>query len=237
MTSFFGNLLGGLLKLVFDIISNIGTESEFFSYYGLAIVLTTIIFRLILLPIGIQQSRSTRKMQELQPKIQEIQKKYKNDPQTQQAKMMQLYKENNYNPASSCIILLIQFPILLAFFSVLRDPVRFVFKDPSVYEAINKGFLWLPNLEQPDPYIWGLPLIAALTTFLQSKVMSLNVESNPQTESTQRVMNLFLPVMIFLAARSFASGVSLYWVVSNLFQIVQQLIINRSLGKIKEETR
>ncbi|NLW41177.1 MAG: membrane protein insertase YidC, partial [Tissierellia bacterium] len=188
MTSFFGNLLGGLLKLVFDIISNIGTESEFFSYYGLAIVLTTIIFRLILLPIGIQQSRSTRKMQELQPKIQEIQKKYKNDPQTQQAKMMQLYKENNYNPASSCIILLIQFPILLAFFSVLRDPVRFVFKDPSVYEAINKGFLWLPNLEQPDPYIWGLPLIAALTTFLQSKVMSLNVESNPQTESTQRMM-------------------------------------------------
>ena len=237
MTSFFGNILGGLLKLVFDIISNIGTESEFFSYYGLAIVLTTIIFRLILLPIGIQQSRSTRKMQELQPKIQEIQKKYKNDPQTQQAKMMQLYKENNYNPASSCLILLIQFPIIIAFFSVLRDPVRFVFKDPSVYEAINKGFLWLPNLEQPDPYIWGLPLIAALTTFLQSKIMSLNVESNPQTESTQRMMNLFLPLMIFWAARSFASGISLYWVVGNLFQIVQQLVINRSLGKIKEETR
>ena len=225
------------MKLVFDFISNIGTESEIFSYYGLAIVITTIIFRFLLLPIGIQQSKSTRKMQELQPKIQEIQKKYKNDPQTQQAKMMQLYKENNYNPASSCIILLIQFPILLAFFSVLRDPVRFVFKDPSIYNAINKGFLWIPNLEQPDPYIWGLPLLAALTTFLQSKIMSLNVESNPQTESTQRVMNLFLPVMIFLAARSFASGVSLYWVVGNLFQIVQQLVINRSLGKIKEETR
>ena len=225
------------MKLVFDIISNIGTESEFFSYYGLAIVLTTIIFRLILLPIGIQQSRSTRKMQELQPKIQEIQKKYKNDPQTQQAKMMQLYKENNYNPASSCLILLIQFPIIIAFFSVLRDPVRFVFKDPSIYNAINKGFLWIPNLEQPDPYIWGLPLLAALTTFLQSKIMSLNVESNPQTESTQRMMNLFLPLMIFWAARSFASGISLYWVVGNLFQIVQQLVINRSLGKIKEETR
>ena len=225
------------MKLVFDFISNIGTESEIFSYYGLAIVITTIIFRFLLLPIGIQQSKSTRKMQELQPKIQEIQKKYKNDPQTQQAKMMQLYKENNYNPASSCLILLIQFPIIIAFFSVLRDPVRFVFKDPSIYNAINKGFLWIPNLEQPDPYIWGLPLLAALTTFLQSKIMSLNVESNPQTESTQRMMNLFLPVMIFLAARSFASGVSLYWVVSNLFQIVQQLIINRSLGKIKEETR
>ncbi len=225
------------MKLVFDFISNIGTESEIFSYYGLAIVITTIIFRFLLLPIGIQQSKSTRKMQELQPKIQEIQKKYKNDPQTQQAKMMQLYKENNYNPASSCLILLIQFPIIIAFFSVLRDPVRFVFKDPSIYNAINKGFLWIPNLEQPDPYIWGLPLLAALTTFLQSKIMSLNVESNPQTESTQRMMNLFLPLMIFWAARSFASGISLYWVVGNLFQIVQQLVINRSLGKIKEETR
>ncbi|NLW39666.1 MAG: YidC/Oxa1 family membrane protein insertase [Tissierellia bacterium] len=237
MTSFFGNILGALMKLVFDFISNIGTESEIFSYYGLAIVITTIIFRFLLLPIGIQQSKSTRKMQELQPKIQEIQKKYKNDPQTQQAKMMQLYKENNYNPASSCLILLIQFPIIIAFFSVLRDPVRFVFKDPSIYNAINKGFLWIPNLEQPDPYIWGLPLLAALTTFLQSKIMSLNVESNPQTESTQRMMNLFLPLMIFWAARSFASGISLYWVVGNLFQIVQQLVINRSLGKIKEETR
>ena len=225
------------MKLVFDFISNIGTESEIFSYYGLAIVITTIIFRFLLLPIGIQQSKSTRKMQELQPKIQEIQKKYKNDPQTQQAKMMQLYKENNYNPASSCLILLIQFPIIIAFFSVLRDPVRFVFKDPSIYNAINKGFLWIPNLEQPDPYIWGLPLLAALTTFLQSKIMSLNVESNPQTESTQRMMNLFLPLMIFWAARSFASGISLYWVVGNLFQIVQQLVINRSVGKIKEETR
>ena len=225
------------MKLVFDFISNIGTESEFFSYYGLAIVITTIIFRFLLLPIGIQQSKCTSKMQELQPKIQEIQKKYKNDPQTQQAKMMQLYKENNYNPASSCLILLIQFPIIIAFFSVLRDPVRFVFKDPSIYNAINKGFLWIPNLEQPDPYIWGLPLLAALTTFLQSKIMSLNVESNPQTESTQRMMNLFLPLMIFWAARSFASGISLYWVVGNLFQIVQQLVINRSLGKIKEETR
>lgn len=229
------------MKLVFDFISNIGTESEIFSYYGLAIVITTIIFRFLLLPIGIQQSKSTRKMQELQPKIQEIQKKYKNDPQTQQAKMMQLYKENNYNPASSCLILLIQFPIIIAFFSVLRsvlrDPVRFVFKDPSIYNAINKGFLWIPNLEQPDPYIWGLPLLAALTTFLQSKIMSLNVESNPQTESTQRMKNLFLPLMIFWAARSFASGISLYWVVGNLFQIVQQLVINRSLGKIKEETR
>ncbi len=237
MTSFLGNLLGGLLKFVFDMVSSIGTESKMLSYYGIAIVLTTIIFKFILLPIGLHQSKSTKKMNELQPKIKEIQNKYKNDPQTQQAKMMELYKEHNYNPASGCLPLLIQFPIIIAFFNVLRDPVRFVFKDPNIYDAISKSFLWIPNLEQPDPYLWGLPLLAALTTFLQSKIMTGNIEANPQVESSQKIMNIFLPVMIFMAARSFAAGIGVYWVVGNIFQIIQQLISNRSLGKIKEETR
>lgn len=237
MTSFLGNLLGGLLKFIFDMVSSIGTESEMLSYYGIAIVLTTIIFKFILLPISLHQSKSTKKMNELQPKIKEIQNKYKNDPQTQQAKMMELYKEHNYNPASGCLPLLIQFPIIIAFFNVLRDPVRFVFKDPNIYDAISKSFLWIPNLEQPDPYLWGLPLLAALTTFLQSKIMTGNIEANPQVESSQKIMNIFLPVMIFMAARSFAAGIGVYWVVGNIFQIIQQLISNRSLGKIKEETR
>lgn len=237
MTSFLGNLLGGLLKFIFDMVSSIGTESEMLSYYGIAIVLTTIIFKFILLPISLHQSKSTKKMNELQPKIKEIQNKYKNDPQTQQAKMMELYKEHNYNPASGCLPLLIQFPIIIAFFNVLRDPVRFVFKDPNIYDAISKSFLWIPNLEQPDPYLWGLPLLAALTTFLQSKIMTSNIEANPQVESSQKIMNIFLPVMIFMAARSFAAGIGVYWVVGNIFQIIQQLISNRSLGKIKEETR
>ena len=237
MTSFLGNILGSLLKFIFDMVSSIGTESEFISYYGIAIVLTTIVFKFILLPISLHQSKSTKKMNELQPKIKEIQNKYKNDPQTQQAKMMEMYKEHNYNPASGCLPLLIQFPIIIAFFNVLRDPVRFVFKDPSIYEAISKSFLWIPNLEQPDPYLWGLPLLAALTTFLQSKIMTGNIEANPQVESSQKIMNIFLPVMIFMAARSFAAGIGVYWVVGNIFQIIQQLISNRSLGKIKEETR
>ena len=103
MTSFLGNLLGGLLKFVFDMVSSIGTEPEMISYYGIAIMLTTIIFKFILLPISLHQSKSTKKMNELQPKIKEIQNKYKNDPQTQQAKMMELYKEHNYNPASGCL--------------------------------------------------------------------------------------------------------------------------------------
>ena len=237
MTAFLGNLLGGLLKFVFDMVSKLGAESENFSYYAIAIIITTIIFKFILLPISLHQSKSTKKMNELQPKIKEIQNKYKNDPQTQQAKMMEFYKENNYNPMSGCLVLLIQFPIIIAFFNVLRDPIKYVFKDPNIYAAINKTFLWIPNLEQADPYLWGLPPLAGITTYVQSKIMTSNIQSDPQAESTQKMMNLFLPFMIFWAARSFAAGLALYWVVGNIFQIIQQLIFNRSLGEIKEETR
>lgn len=235
---FLSNLLGSLMKFIFDLVAKAGTETELISYYGITIIITTIVFKLILLPISLQQSKSTKKMNELQPKLQEIQRKYKNDPQTQQAKMMQLYKENNYNPMSGCLILLVQLPIIIAMFSVLRNPVDYVFRSQSIFDAINKGFLWIPDLGQPDPYIWGLPLLAGLTTYLQSKIMMVKTaQANPQVESSQRMMNLILPFFIFWAARSFPAGLALYWVMSNVFQIVQQLIINRSLGDIKEETK
>lgn len=235
--TFLSNLLGSLMKAIFDFVSGIGTENEIISYYGITIIITTIIFKLILLPITLQQSKSTKKMNELQPKIQEIQRKYKNDPQTQNRKLAELYKEYNYNPMSGCLILLIQFPIIIAMFNVLRNPIQFVFGDPAVFEAIKKGFLWIPDLGQPDPYIWGLPLLAGLTTFLQSKFINAGAQANAQVESTQNFMNIFITVMIFMASRSFPAGLALYWVVSNIIQIVQQLIIKRSLGNIKEETK
>ena len=225
------------MKAIFDFVSGIGTENEIISYYGITIIITTIIFKLILLPITLQQSKSTRMINELQPKIQEIQRKYKNDPQTQNRKLAELYKEYNYNPMSGCLILLIQLPIIFAMFSVLRNPVQFVFGDPAVFESIKKGFLWIPDLGQPDPYIWGLPLLAGLTTFLQSKFINAGAQTNSQVESTQNFMNIFITVMIFMASRSFPAGLALYWVVSNIIQIVQQLIIKRSLGNIKEETK
>ncbi|NLJ79044.1 MAG: YidC/Oxa1 family membrane protein insertase [Tissierellia bacterium] len=237
MTAFLGNIFGSLLKLVFDLVSQTGIESKHFSYYSLAIIITTILFKLILLPVSLHQSKSTAKMNELQPQIKKIQKKYKSDPQTQQAKLMELYKQNKYNPASGCIILLIQFPIIIAFFRVLREPITYVFKDPNVYAALNKGFLWIPNLEQPDPILWGLPLLAGLTTFLQTKLMAGSTPADPKVQSTQNTMNIILPFMIFWAARNFPSGLSLYWVVGNIFQVIQLLISNRSLGDIKGETR
>lgn len=237
MMAFLGNIFGGLLKLVFDLVSTTGIETETLSYYSIAIIITTILFKLIILPISLHQTKSTSKMNELQPQIKKIQDKYKNDPQTQQAKVMEFYKENNYNPMSGCLPMLIQFPIIIAFFKVLREPVTYVFKDQAVYDALNKSFLWISNLEQPDPLLWGLPLLAGLTTFLQSKLMAGNMPSDPKTKSTQNTMNMILPFMIFWAARTFPAGLALYWVVGNMFEIVRLTITNRSLGTIKEETK
>jgi YidC/Oxa1 family membrane protein insertase len=235
MRNFLGTLMGSILRVVYNIVSGIGTEPTHVSYYAIAVIITSIIFKLLLLPININQSKSSKKVNEIQPKLKEIQTKYKNDPQTMQVKMQQLYKDNNYNPASGCLVLLIQFPIILAFFAVFREPAKYAFTEPGFYEAMNKSFLWIANLENSDPYLWGMPLLAALTTYLQTKTMPTAQNVDPQTQATQKTMNYFLPVMIFISARSFAAGLALYWIISNLFTIVQQLITNRSLSKVKEE--
>lgn len=237
MTAFLGKILGSLLRFVYDTILSIGsgTEPENFSYYAMAIIVTTIIFKFMLLPIMLKQTKSTKMMSEIQPKMKQIQDKYKNDPNTMNVKMQALYKEHNYNPMSGCLPLLIQFPIIIAFFAVFREPAKYAFTEPGLYDSINKVFLWIPNLDKADPIMFGLPLLAAATTYLQSKLMAPPSDGNAQAASTQKMMTMFLPVMIFFSARSFPAGLALYWVLGNIFTIFQQLITNKSSSKLKEE--
>lgn len=233
--NFLGKILGKLLRLVYDLVSTMGAEPANFSFYAMSIILTTIVFRILLLPLAFKQAKNTKIMNEIQPQLLALQEKYKNDPQNLQVKMMDLYKEYDYNPASGCLPLLIQMPIILAFFKVMRDPVTFAFSEPGFYESMNKTFFWISNLDMPDPIIWGLPLLAAITTYLQTVVMMKGQPSNPEVEATQSTMNIILPIMIFISARSFPAGLALYWVVSNTFAIVQQLITNHvAKREIKE---
>jgi len=237
MIDIFARPLGALLKFIFDFVSGTGFDTELVSAYAIAIIFTTIIFKLILLPLGLKQAKGMKQMQDIQPKINDLKTKYKNDPQTLNQKTMELYKEHNANPFSSCLPLIIQMPIIIAFFSVLRDPVKYVFHSEAAYEAISKSFLWIPNLKDADPLLWGLPLLAGLTTFLQSKLMSpATGGADSSAQATQKTMNYIFPVMIFWMSRSFPAGLALYWVVGNIFQIVQQYLTNRSIGKVKEES-
>ncbi|MBC9785422.1 membrane protein insertase YidC [Heliobacterium chlorum] len=194
--------------------------------YGLAIVLITIVIKMLLYPLSAKQMKSMKAMSELAPKQKAIQEKYKKDPQKAQEAMMALYKEHGVNPLSGCLPLVIQFPILIAFYNGLRN---FQFQNEA-----HAQFLWVPNLSLVDPYI--LPLLAAATTFLQMKVSSPTTSTgNAQAEQTQKIMLYVMPVMIGWMAHNFPAGLSLYWVVFNTVGILQQLYINRSLNVRKGE--
>lgn len=198
--------------------------------YGLAIILFTIIIKIALLPLTLKQTTSMKKMNELQPQLKALQDKYKNNKEKLNEKMLALYKEHNYNPASGCLPLLLQFPILIGLFRVLQDPKLYVFP-AEIYESVVQNFLWLPNLGNPDPY-YILPVLAAATTYLSTKMVSAN---NPAGDGnqTQKTMNMIMPLMIGWISIKFPAGLALYWVISNSFQMAQQYFALRDVSSNK----
>ncbi len=249
--------MGMLVRMVYNMVS--GIDSKYLSAYAISIIISTILFKLIVLPLTLRQSKSMKKMQELNPKIQELQQKYGKDPQTLQRKQMELYKDANYSPFSGCLPLLIQFPILIAFFWVIREPVKYVFMDQALFDTINKSFLWIKDLGFAEnhmfengllnglsmggmklPFIgYALPVLAiitGLTTYLSTKMTS-QPSMDEQQASTQKTMNMMMPVMIFVFSIQFPAGLALYWVVSNLFQFAQQYIVLNSSKNPKEELK
>lgn len=171
--------------------------------WGLAILAATILIRLVVLPLTLKQMKSSRAMQVLQPEMKKIQEKYKNNQQKLQEETMKLFQKHNVNPMAGCLPMLIQLPILIAFYqAIMRDPT-----------IAKSSFLWM-QLGEHDPY-YILPLLAALTTYLQSVVMGMS--DNPQ----QRAFLFIMPVMIFVLAFQFPAALPLYWIYSNLFTMVQ----------------
>jgi len=252
MIDVFAKPLGALLKLVFNFLLNIGLDFGKISAFSIAIIITTVIFKLILLPLTLKQNKSMKGVQEIQPKLQELKKKYQNDPQTLNIKTMELYKEHKVSPFGGCLPLLIQFPIIIAFFRVMQAPVGYVFENQAAYDAINKSFLWIKDIAlSPNAMIDGvvngvqlfgynipiMAIIAAATTYLSTKMMSSMQQStagNEQAQSTQKMMTIMMPLLILWIGAKYAAGLTLYWVISNIFQIVQQYISTRSLRKVKE---
>ena len=186
-----------------------------FGNAGIGIILFTLIIRVILMPLMHFQTKSMRKTQELQPKLKALQQQYASKDTETQSKLKEetqrLYAENNVNPYAGCLPLLVQMPILMALWqSISRVP------------ALQEGkFLWL-QLGDRDPY-FILPILAALFTFASTYLSSMSqVESNASLK------------MILLMGINIASGLSLYWVVSNAFQVVQTMILNNPF-KIRQE--
>lgn len=219
----FKELVDGMTWLINWLYS--GTVSMGVPSYALAIIMLTVLVKLVLYPLSHMQMKSMVAMQKLQPEIRKIQAKYaKKDPQKLQQAIMELYREHRVNPMAGCLLLLVQLPILIALYRALYG---FPYTDVA-----HAGFFWIPTLSERDPY-FILPLLAGITTYWQSK---MTTPPGTAQEPTQRFMTLFMPIFIAWIASTIAAGLSLYWVVFNLLSIAQQYIVNRQILPVGEGT-
>ncbi|MGI6097548.1 MAG: YidC/Oxa1 family membrane protein insertase [Dethiobacteria bacterium] len=185
--------------------------------YGVSIIILTVLVKIITYPLNKKQMQSAKKMQEIQPELKKIQQKYKNDKEKLNKATMEFMQKNNVNPLAGCLPLLVQFPILISIFNLLRE-------NPSRLEMVPGFTPYLfPNLElisllEPDPY-YILPVLAGLTTFWQQKLMI--------TDPNQKTMLYVMPAMLLILSINFPSGLVLYWIMNNILTVGQHLLVNR----------
>lgn len=236
--NFLSSILEGLNSLT-------GLIPEPFGGYGLAIILFTIIMRLALLPLDLKSRKANQKMQEIQPLINEINQKYKNDPEKKNKKTMELYQKYQINPMGGCLPMLLQMPLFFALFAALNTI--------SAREVANgsiQSFLWIKNIWYPDSPLKSLtgqaialfgqgfnglfilPVLAGVTSYYQMKLTQpKDSEANQQMKGFSTIMPLMSVWFCIMYTASFA----IYWVTANLFQIVQQLIMQRLTPPVIKE--
>lgn len=264
--------LGYLFRFIYLIVQN----------YGWTLVLFTIITKACLLPLTIKQQKSTQQMQQIQPRLQEIQKKYQYDKDKLNQETMKLYQDNKINPMGGCLPLLIQFPLLIALYNIIRNPLSYVVQLgkhglPTVSEVhaaltelgstvsaqdqigiaaemsqkaselasrfpgadfLNIDFTFFglnlshtPNLNVITPLLI-IPVLAGLTTFLQSWIMNKlsgqsSASSANDTANSMKMMTYFFPFMTLFLSFSLPSGLGFYWILSNIIQIIQQIVMTK----------
>jgi YidC/Oxa1 family membrane protein insertase len=184
--------------------------------YGFVLVIFGILVRILLWPLNQKAMRANMQMQAVQPLMKEIQERHKNDPQKVQQEMFKLYKEHGVNPLGGCWPMLLPMPVLFALFFVFQNSI----------ELRGASFGWLPDLSRPDP-LYIIPVIMGLSMFGLSKVGQVGMEPNPQ----MKMMLYVMPVMMTFLFLNFASGLNLYYAVSNIASIPQQWMLARERQK------
>ncbi|MCG8608880.1 membrane protein insertase YidC [bacterium] len=206
---------------------------SFISNYGVIIIVFSILIKVLLYPLTKKSFQSMRQMQTLQPMMQEINEKYKSDPQKKQQEMMKLYKEYGFNPLSGCVPMLLQMPLLIALFQVFRSTIQ-LRQSPFVG--------WISDLSRPDtiahlPFgipLYGdtvnvLPIFMGVTMFVQQKMT--------MKDPKQKAMVYLMPVFFTLLFNSFPSGLNLYYAMFNLLSILQEKLIPHPPPKSVEELK
>lgn len=214
--------LSGYINIILSYLYNLSGNN-----YGLAIIMLTILVNIIMFPLTKKQLESSKKMQEIQPQLKKLQDKYKNDKEAYNRVTMEFMQENKVNPLGGCLPLLVQFPIMIAVFTLLREPGQIIKAIEAMGKTFNPNFLWL-DLTQPDPF-YALPLMAAAATFFHQRMVI--------TDPRQKTMLYVFPVMIAAISIKFPAGLVLYWFTNSLFSIGNQLFIFGKGQKTDQEKK
>lgn len=191
--------------------------------YGIAIILLTIIVRILFWPITHKSTESMKRMAAVAPLVNQIREKFKDNPQKQQQEIMALYKEHKVNPLGGCLPMLIQIPVFIALFVVLRSAIELRFAD----------FLWIKDLSEPENLLPGLlpfGLSLNILPLLMSATMYLQMKLSPSAgdPAQQKIMAVMMPGMMLFFLYNFAAGLALYWTTQNVLMIVQQMMMKKN---------
>ena len=229
----------GLWDAIVGLIQNILTGIYgFCGDWGLAIIILTLIVRLLIMPLMTRSTRSSAKMQVLQPKMQELQQRYANDPETLQKEMSKFYAENKFNPLGGCLPVILQMPIFFALFTVIRNVGNLSGGTASFYNIIPDLTLGPAQVIESQGiqgaaiYIFLDLLFGGLT--LIPLLLNTQVSADPQQQKTSRIMGIVMAVWMVWIGWSLPSGVLLYYNTSALWQVAQQQLITR---RVMEEAK
>ncbi len=220
-------LLKWMMELIYSVVPN----------WGVSVLILTLILRIVFFPLTKKSSKATKRMQELQPQIAEIQAKYKNNPQRMNAEMAKFYREAGYNPLSGCLPMLIQIPFFFAMFRLFRN--YFEFRGASFIPG------WIPDLSVGDSlyhlsfaipllgwtHLRLLPVIYLISQLLYGMITQTPSAGQGNQNTQMKIMLYAMPVFFFFILYNTASGLLLFWTFSNILMLLQQLIINKSMKK------
>lgn len=259
------SLFGAILNFFYELFGN---------NYGYALIGFTFVVNLLLFPLTWKQQKSTTKMQAIQPELSRIQEKYKNDKEKLNTEMMKLYQDNNINPMSGCLPLLIQLPVIFILYRIVYSPLTHMLgytaeeiaaiaaKHPEITGAMPEvalaaaegmkftlfGFMDLsatPSITQPS-VLWIIPILAGLTTYGLSWLTTKQANARKTEEQKKRekenptanqmqTMTKIMPLMTVAFGFTFSASIGFYWILNNIFKMLQQIIINAVLSKESTE--
>lgn len=215
LSGFFAPLLLTIMNWVHGVVAHVSPTWA----WGWAIVITTLLLKIVFLPLTLAASRSAKRMAKLQPHMQALREKYKDNPQKMQAETLRIFKENKVNPVGGCIPILITIPFFVGFFAMLQSASDLRFAE----------FLWVADLSAPDTIarVLGLPINIMPLLMGATMIFQMKLTPTPTADPAQQTMFKIMPWIFTLFCYTFAAGLALYSTINGLFTIGQQMIINR----------